>query len=74
MKIKNPKDYRWNDKLADHVISMKYRHSKKIINGVPTPHPPPYPPCCRLVTGYWGIEYEYSKDVQRKISIYNKSL
>ncbi|CAM0109985.1 hypothetical protein VPH166E361_0125 [Vibrio phage 166E36-1] len=72
MKIKNPQDYRWNDKLSEHVITVKYSNSKNIMNGVPPTPIPPYPPCCRLVTGYWGIEYNYSKDVQRKISIYNR--
>lgn len=74
MKIKNPQDYKWNDKLANQVISLKYYHSKGVMIGRPPIPPPPYPPCCRLVTGHWGREYDYSKDVQRKISVYNNSL
>ena len=70
MKIKNTKYHRWNDKLADHVISIKYKRSKNIMNRVPSPSPLPYPPCHRLM----GDNYYYYKGVQRKISIYNKSL
>jgi len=70
MDIKDKSLYCWNDKLANHIINEKYLKAKKILEG--RKHiSPPYPPCCRLLFGYWNIEQDYSKNVGIRIKKYN---
>ena len=70
MDIKDKSLYCWNDQLANHIIHEKYLRAKKILEGGEYLSPP-YPPCCRLLSGYWNIEQDYSKNVNIRIKSYN---